>query len=128
MKTNYLVYIFLIVDHGHSDNLATKSESGETRYLTVNTFHDPVDGAPSFSVTTRSNSPMGPIIGTPIIRRGSGVSSSLTNRSSNSSSGYVEGDRYIQTDEEGNQVELKMVKADLSTKQPLASNKKRSGL
>jgi hypothetical protein len=71
---------------------------------------------------------MGPIIGTPIIRRGSGVSSSLTNRSSNSSSGYVEGDKFIQTDEEGNQVALKMVKADGLAKQSIASSKKRGGL
>ncbi|CAO3627455.1 unnamed protein product [Mucor hiemalis] len=108
-------------DHGHSDNLATKSENGETRYLTVSTFND--EDTPSFSVTTRSGSPLGPIIGTPIIRRGSGVSSSLTNRSSNSSSGYVEGDKFIQTDEEGNQVSHKMVKADLE-KTTLNSNNK----
>ncbi|KAI8640416.1 hypothetical protein BD408DRAFT_445187 [Parasitella parasitica] len=101
-------------DHGHSDGLATKSETGETQYVTVNTFKDAVDDAPSFSVTTRSGSPMGPIVGTPIIRRGSGVSSSLTNRSSNSSSGYVDGDKFIQTDEDGNQIVLKMVKADIS--------------
>ncbi|KAI8061949.1 hypothetical protein BDF21DRAFT_132686 [Thamnidium elegans] len=113
-------------DHGHSDNLATKSDSGETRYLTVNTFND-VDETPSFSITTRSGSPMGPVVGTPIIRRGSGVSSSLTNRSSNSSSGYVEGDKFIQTDEEGNQVALKMVKADNLSK-PTSSSKKRSGI
>lgn len=69
---------------------------------------------PSYSVTTRSGSPMGPIVGTPIIRRGNGVSSSLTNRSSNSSSGYVEGDKFIQTDVDGNQIALKMVKADNS--------------
>lgn len=70
---------------------------------------------------------MGPVVGTPIIRRGSGVSSSLTNRSSNSSSGYVEGDKFIQTDEEGNQVALKMVKADNLSK-PTSSSKKRSGI
>ncbi|CEP06953.1 hypothetical protein [Parasitella parasitica] len=101
-------------DHGHSDGLATKSETGETQYITVNTFKDAVDDAPSFSVTTRSGSPMGPVVGTPIIRRGSGVSSSLTNRSSNSSSGYVDGDKFIQTDQDGNQIALKMVKADIS--------------
>ncbi|KAI9358664.1 hypothetical protein BD770DRAFT_363603 [Pilaira anomala] len=115
-------------DHGHSDNLATKSEAGETRYLTVNTFND-VDETPSFSITTRSGSPMGPVVGTPIIRRGSGVSSSLTNRSSNSSSGYVEGDKFIQTNEEGNQVALKMVKADSNTLKPNStSTKKRNGI
>ncbi|CAO0799807.1 unnamed protein product [Mucor circinelloides] len=101
-------------DHGHSDGLATKSETGETQYVTVNTFKE--NDMPSYSVTTRSGSPMGPIVGTPIIRRGSGVSSSLTNRSSNSSSaGYVDGDKFIQTDEDGNQIALKMVKADHST-------------
>lgn len=125
MFNNNIVLFFL--DHGHSDNLATKSESGETRYLSVSTHNDGIDGAPSFSVTTRSGSPMGPIVGTPIIRRGSGVSSSLTNRSSNSSSGYVEGDKFIQTDEEGKQVLLKMVKADSSAK-TIGSNKKRGGL
>lgn len=103
-----------ILDHGHSDGLATKSDTGETQYVTVNTFND--DDIPSYSVTTRSGSPMGPIVGTPIIRRGSGVSSSLTNRSSNSSSaaGYVDGDKFIQTDQDGNQIALKMVKADHS--------------
>lgn len=101
-------------DHGHSDGLATKAENGETQYVTVNTFKDPVDDMPSYSVTTRSGSPMGPIVGTPIIRRGSGVSSSLTNRSSNSSSGYIEGDKFIQTDGDGKQIALKMVKADHS--------------
>ncbi|KAG2215176.1 hypothetical protein INT46_001452 [Mucor plumbeus] len=97
-----------------NDGLATKSENGETQYVTVNTFKDTVDDMPSYSVTTRSGSPMGPIVGTPIIRRGNGVSSSLTNRSSNSSSGYVEGDKFIQTDVDGNQIALKMVKADNS--------------
>lgn len=102
------------IDHGHSDGLATKSETGETQYVTVNTFKE--NDMPSYSVTTRSGSPMGPIVGTPIIRRGSGVSSSLTNRSSNSSSaGYVDGDKFIQTDEDGNQIALKMVKDDHST-------------
>lgn len=102
------------IDHGHSDGLATKSDTGETQYVTVNTFKE--DDMPSYSVTTRSGSPMGPIVGTPIIRRGSGVSSSLTNRSSNSSSaaGYVDGDKFIRTDEDGNQIALKMVKADHS--------------
>lgn len=76
---------------------------------------------PSYSVTTRSGSPMGPVVGTPIIRRGSGVSSSLTNRSSNSSSGYVEGDKFIQTDEDGNQIALKMVKADKSATTTIAT-------
>jgi uncharacterized protein YuzE len=95
--------------------------------LTVNTFNDPVDEVPSFSVTTRSGSPMGPVVGTPIIRRGSGVSSSLTNRSSNSSTGFVDGDKFIQTDEDGNQVALKMVKASNAPK-PIPSNKKRNGL
>lgn len=71
---------------------------------------------------------MGPIIGTPIIRRGSGVSSSLANRSSNSSSsGYVEEDRFIQTDNEGNQISLKMVKADDSAKTSSNSNNRKKG-
>ncbi|KAI9469687.1 MAG: hypothetical protein EXX96DRAFT_623306 [Benjaminiella poitrasii] len=112
-------------DHGHSDGLVTKSNNGETQYLTVNTFIDPVNEAPAFSVTARSGSPTGPAIGIPIIRRGSGVSSSLTNRSSNSSSGYMEGDKFIQTDEEGNQFVHKMVKANSNPKPP-SSNKKRS--
>ncbi|KAK4509481.1 uncharacterized protein ATC70_007833 [Mucor velutinosus] len=101
-------------DHGHSDGLATKSDTGETHYVTVNTFQE--DDMPSYSVTTRSGSPMGPIVGTPIIRRGSGVSSSLTNGSSNSSSaaGYMDGDKFIQTDQDGNRIALKMVKADHS--------------
>jgi uncharacterized protein YuzE len=121
------ILTFFLIDHGHSDGLATKSETGETQYLTVSTFNDPGDEAPSFSVTTRSGSPMGPIVGIPIIRRGSGVSSSLTNRSSISSAGFVDGDKFIQTDEDGNQVALKIVKAD-STAKPIATNKKRNGL
>ncbi|KAI8877901.1 hypothetical protein K501DRAFT_259621 [Backusella circina FSU 941] len=110
-------------DHGHSDGLATKSDTGETQYLTVSTFNGP-DNAPSFSVTTRSGSPMGPAVAPPIIRRGSGVSSSLTNRSSNSSttSGQLHGDKFIQTDEEGKQFVSKLIKAGDSPK--LAAKKR----
>ncbi|KAI8365777.1 hypothetical protein BD560DRAFT_490934 [Blakeslea trispora] len=105
-------------DHGHSDNLATKSETGETQYLTVDTFNDPTNNSPSFSVTTRSGSPMGPVVGTPIIRRGSGVSSTVTSRLA----GYAEGGKYISINEEGKQTTLKMVKAEDGTK--FSSNRK----
>jgi hypothetical protein len=119
----FYTYLFVYLDHGHSDGLATKSDTGETQYLTVSTFNGP-DNAPSFSVTTRSGSPNGPAVAPPIIRRGSGVSSSLTNRSSNSSttSGQLHGDKFIQTDEEGNQFVSKLIKANES---PKLADKKR---
>ncbi|RCI05860.1 hypothetical protein CU098_003910 [Rhizopus stolonifer] len=103
----------------------SKFMKGTTQYLTVDTFNDPISEEPSFSVTTRSGSPMGPVVGTPIIRRGSGVSSTVTNRSSNSGSGFIDGDKYVKTDGDGNQVTLKMVKAENSAKSPPILNKRR---
>ncbi|OBZ91436.1 hypothetical protein A0J61_00500 [Choanephora cucurbitarum] len=101
-----------------NDNLATKSEAGETQYLTVDAFNDPATDSPSFSVTTRSGSPMGPAVGTPIIRRGSGVSSTVTSRLA----GYAEGNKYVSVSEDGKQTALKMVKAENGAKSP--SNRK----
>ncbi|KAI9475995.1 MAG: hypothetical protein EXX96DRAFT_506832 [Benjaminiella poitrasii] len=120
-------------DHGLTEGIYSRPESVNDNSNTTYQQENTMPFQETYIQTLRSSSPSGRVT----IRGGGGVdrhnSSLASTRSSSKSSGsrsrsplpgYVDGDKYISTDEAGNQIILKMIKADDDAKTPVIIKKK----